>query len=71
MTTLTRCLFKRVTLACFTLSLLEAQDGSTCVCSVSIVSGTITELTERARQKTDLKEGDRVMALVGGGGYAG
>lgn len=35
------------------------------------VSGTITALSESARQNTDLKEGDKVMALVGGGGYAG
>ncbi len=38
---------------------------------VCVVSGTITEMTELARKNTDLKEGDRVMALVGGGGYAG
>ena len=39
-----------------------------CVCSVS---GTVSEVTQLAVENTGLKIGDRVMALVGGGGYAG
>ena len=39
-----------------------------CCC---LVSGTISALSEVAKKNTDLKEGDKVMALVGGGGYAG
>lgn len=52
------------------MGLLQAYSLYVCVC-VAEVSGTITEMTELARKNTDLKEGDRVMALVGGGGYAG
>ena len=36
-----------------------------------LVSGVVSRLSSLAREKTSLKEGDEVMALVGGGGYAG
>ena len=36
-----------------------------------IVSGTVVEVTPLAAEKSDIKLGDHVMALVGGGGYAG
>ena len=35
------------------------------------VSGSVAELSPLAAEKTELKKGDKVMALVGGGGYAG
>ena len=35
------------------------------------VSGTIAKLSPVAEEKAGFKEGDRVMALIGGGGYAG
>ncbi len=35
------------------------------------VAGTVAELTATAKKETCLTVGDRVMALVGGGGYAG
>ena len=35
------------------------------------VSGTVAELSPLAGSQSGLKKGDRVMALVGGGGYAG
>ena len=31
----------------------------------------MVEMTQTASEQTSLKTGDRVMALVGGGGYAG
>ncbi|XP_064392208.1 quinone oxidoreductase PIG3-like [Halichondria panicea] len=34
------------------------------------VAGTVVEMTQTASEQTSLKTGDRVMALVGGGGYA-
>jgi len=34
------------------------------------VAGTVEELSPLAEEKSGLKLGDRVMALVGGGGYA-
>ena len=37
----------------------------------SPVAGIVEELSQLAREKSGLKQGDRVMALVGGGGYAG
>lgn len=36
-----------------------------------IVSGTIERLSLVAEAKSKLKVGDKVMALIGGGGYAG
>ena len=38
---------------------------------VYLVSGVISKISALAKEESDLKEGDRVMALVGGGGYAG
>jgi tumor protein p53-inducible protein 3 len=35
------------------------------------VAGTVEKLSFSAQSSTTLKEGDRVMALIGGGGYAG
>ena len=35
------------------------------------MSGTVVEVTPLAAEKSDIKLGDQVMALVGGGGYAG
>ena len=35
------------------------------------MSGTVASLSPLADEKSGLKEGDRVMALIGGGGYAG
>ncbi len=35
------------------------------------VSGVICETSAEAEENSDLRKGDRVMALVGGGGYAG
>ena len=35
------------------------------------VAGTVEEMSPLAAEKSGLKQGDRVMALVGGGGYAG
>ena len=35
------------------------------------VSGTVVEVTPLAADKSDIKVGDQVMAIVGGGGYAG
>lgn len=37
----------------------------------SLVSGVISDMGSLAREKSGFKEGDEVMALVGGGGYAG
>lgn len=37
----------------------------------AVVSGVICNVSDQARENSDLREGDRVMALVGGGGYAG
>ena len=36
-----------------------------------LVSGTIQAMSPSARSNSGLKIGDRVMALIGGGGYAG
>ena len=36
-----------------------------------IVSGKVVEVTPLAAEKSNIKLGDQVMALVGGGGYAG
>ena len=36
-----------------------------------IVSGKVVEVTPLAAEKSNIKFGDQVMALVGGGGYAG
>lgn len=36
-----------------------------------LVSGVITSMGSLAKEKSDFREGDKVMALVGGGGYAG
>ena len=38
---------------------------------MSTVSGRVVEMTPLAAQKSDIKVGDEVMALIGGGGYAG
>ena len=38
---------------------------------VLAVSGVVCEVSNQARENSDLREGDKVMALVGGGGYAG
>ncbi len=35
------------------------------------VAGIVVELGPTAKEQTSLTVGDRVMALVGGGGYAG
>ena len=35
------------------------------------MSGTVVEMTDVAAANSDFKKGDKVMALVGGGGYAG
>ena len=35
------------------------------------VSGVISELSPEAEENSDFRKGDKVMALVGGGGYAG
>ena len=35
------------------------------------MSGNVSEMTQLASERSGLKKGDRVMALVGGGGYAG
>ena len=35
------------------------------------MSGKVSEITQLASERSGLKKGDRVMALVGGGGYAG
>ena len=35
------------------------------------VSGIVAELSPEAAEKSGLAEGDRVFALIGGGGYAG
>ena len=35
------------------------------------VSGEVIEVTPLAAENSDIKIGDQVMALVGGGGYAG
>ena len=35
------------------------------------MSGVISEMGSLAREKSGFQEGDEVMALVGGGGYAG
>lgn len=35
------------------------------------VAGTVEEMTPEAEEKSGLRKGQRVMALVGGGGYAG
>ena len=35
------------------------------------VSGFVHKMSDEAVANSDLKEGDRVMTLVGGGGYAG
>ena len=35
------------------------------------VSGVISEVSAEAEENSDFRKGDRVMALVGGGGYAG
>ena len=36
-----------------------------------LVSGTIESLSSLAEAQSKFKKGDRVMALIGGGGYAG
>lgn len=38
---------------------------------MSIVAGTVAEIHEEALHHSNFKVGDRVCALVGGGGYAG
>ena len=40
------------------------------ILSLSVVAGTVEKVTALAEAKTGLQRGDRVMALVGGGGYA-
>lgn len=48
------------------------KGGVVCYYSLSLsVSGVISAMSTLAKEKTVLKEGDKVMALVGGGGYAG
>ena len=42
-----------------------------CYPSCLTVAGTVEELSPLAEEKSGLKLGDKVMALVGGGGYAG
>ena len=37
----------------------------------AVVSGVVSDMGPLAREKSGLKEGDKVMALIGGGGYAG
>lgn len=37
----------------------------------NIVSGVVETLSLLAESKSTLKQGDKVMALIGGGGYAG
>ena len=36
-----------------------------------LVAGVISDVSNEARERSDFREGDKVMALVGGGGYAG
>ena len=39
--------------------------------SLYAVSGVVEEISDAVASQTGLKKGDSVMALVGGGGYAG
>lgn len=42
-----------------------------CFVSSWSVAGIVEELSDSAQASSGLKIGDRVMALIGGGGYAG
>ena len=38
---------------------------------LSLVAGTVEEMSSEAEEQSGFKKGQKVMALVGGGGYAG